>query len=492
MIVRNITNNRIQSRPELVWIVVAILLFSSLAVGSVGTASGLNLVLLAVCVAVFILCVFVRYPHIPLSISLVGIQFYPLVAKSIGISTSPNLTAGLFIFLVLGYLPPLLYRDRSSILHLLWRKEVGVLVVFVVWMLSNWIALAYDNPIGTKRLFGFAPTLMIAPFLAGLLLTEAQLKQLAWSIVVLGVISMLLILNQYIINGQPLTNLAVNTRVSIEETTNHLRVAYANGLAAVIFFVLISSQRDLRHKKLWFYGMIGTFVLAVFLILAAGTRGPLLAILASVLTVLAVSGKLKKMRSLSAVFVVLFVLLGLTSFLPDWIIERYLQFGGLFTGNVSDEFLIALSSNRWATWRFALNLWWASPIWGIGIGNVEGGVLGKFVHNFMLETLVELGIVGLFILVTILLMLVKGIYHLIQIASQSTSTQIIIAFVVYSFINMSFSGILQIQSVFWLSCGLGLSTLMSASLKDNHLSGAGYIKNRISNPANVQSDKFVL
>jgi len=77
-------------------------------------------------------------------------------------------------------------------------------------------------------------------------------------------------------------------------------------------------------------------------------------------------------------------------------------------GDTSDEMLDSLSTGRWSLLRAGLSMWSEAPVFGIGLSNnVEymesfGGKIRRArIHNYYAEVLVDLGIVGFLILISL-------------------------------------------------------------------------------------------
>jgi len=172
--------------------------------------------------------------------------------------------------------------------------------------------------------------------------------------------------------------------------------------------------------------------LLTFVFMAAmlwtGSKGPIVAV--SVTTAFLLLRRIKSYRAWFG----LFAFLGVTWFsykyiVPDHITARFQVFSRMFEGSLSSSDYGSIGS-RTDAWLESIMMFKSQPIFGVGLGNWREHSVSElnYPHNFIFETISELGLVGL---ASILL---TGIY-LFQKASEFGRISMI-----YFMISLSFSG----------------------------------------------------
>ncbi len=247
-----------------------------------------------------------------------------------------------------------------------------------------------------SRLYGYDKTLRFivltgwAFFGAGFLVPNlTSLKRFSWAIEAIATVMAIDALAGYPGTGRVefVTGLG----------SNYIALARAGGLGllATVAFLLPISRRLLTKLALW-----GMAALQLWATLSAGARGPVLALILSL---------------------VLFFGLSIRGFSPIRV-ERYaLRLGIVLLcafavlGVVGEELFSTLTFRtqvlvteggssaltRFSLYREALDLWARSPIWGNGVGQFSIAVIGEDVrlypHNIILELGAEIGLIGVLV-----------------------------------------------------------------------------------------------
>lgn len=193
---------------------------------------------------------------------------------------------------------------------------------------------------------------------------------------------------------------------------NYLGLGRTVGLAALIVIVLwlFEEKRSLR-KIIW----ICLFFLFIFVVLIGGGRGPFIATIVGLLLPAAIG--LKISRGGIIVKRYSFSLIGLL--VLTFCVETYLLAMGYLTTTLQ-RLLIFIGGNdltsaglRFKWYKEAVALWAQAPVVGHGIGSwpvlIGLGDVRSYPHNLLLELAVELGIVGLLLMLTLLAV---GLYSL--------------------------------------------------------------------------------
>jgi len=195
--------------------------------------------------------------------------------------------------------------------------------------------------------------------------------------------------------------------VSLQYFSGYFGTGYDKGrpgeLAAFIPY-LLGLGALIRGKGLWF---LITVPITIFLTTFHGSRRILIEVIGYL-------GLHFKVSIFSFVLAGFLVLSGSFLFeqLPETTRERLeLTFNTLSSirdGDTSDDSLNRLSTGRWQLLQSGLDMWSNAPIFGIGLDN-NAAYMGHYdergrnlrVHNYYAEVLVDLGIVGLLLLIIV-------------------------------------------------------------------------------------------
>ncbi len=239
--------------------------------------------------------------------------------------------------------------------------------------------------------------------------------------------------------------------------SNYIALARVTGmslLAISLYFVIVGSA--LKKKLFW----IAVATVNLVGLLAAGARGPVIALVVTIVTIIFLSWGVKMKRSTVKVLIATaFVVLGTGS-------AFYLFPEEVETLRFRLQVLVAepgggtSAAQRLSFLNEALRAMDLSPIIGVGVGGFSTYYIGQdtrlYPHNIVLEVGSELGIIGIgFLLVLVgfcLLELIRmrqradGNLHLLVSA--------ILALFVYTFLNALLSGDINDNRVFFVWIGV--------------------------------------
>lgn len=171
-------------------------------------------------------------------------------------------------------------------------------------------------------------------------------------------------------------------------------------LSAVILIVLVGIQRTLNLISRKMYLAIGA--LMIVSILLAGSRSPMLLLLAAFLAYLA-HGDVAKIFRAVGVFLI-FIIVASGSGLLEIVLGKYYQLvSSMFLDIFSNESSFGGSSlgMRMMQLDAALSMFWESPIWGHGFAYIrtllEDGMSGDLLggESFAFSLLIEMGLIGI-------------------------------------------------------------------------------------------------
>lgn len=193
----------------------------------------------------------------------------------------------------------------------------------------------------------------------------------------------------------------------IKEDPNYLCAYFAFG---VIYSVGILTDKVKIRRKI---PAIAELILYFYLILISGSRGGLIAIVAGAAVYLLTYGDKKTkhiVRKLVLVVIIAFAIISMIDYLPESLRLRFT------IGDVVEDG----GSGRTQLWGQAIDLFLNAnllrQIFGFGTASIRwcfayyGYPDGNVVHNIFLETLAELGIIGLCIYTTAIVKFIKNAF----------------------------------------------------------------------------------
>jgi O-antigen ligase len=418
------------------WTLVLIVVFSALA-GVMPTLT------IAVLVGIVTWLFMAAHPEISLAIVLAGFYLYPTISGLLDIDTSSELTAVIYFLLTTSYLLGGLLLHPNRIRQMLRRPTNVVGFTFVVWMIINWLVISGQNEYALRKM-ALMPLLMAAPFVASQLLDEERLRRTIFIAIGLGILSLVIATMNLVATGP--TEIR---RFSVSESFSPLWFAYSAGLSAVCFVTMTWDRSTVMRL-----GAIAMVVASVFYILASGSRGPLVALIAALVAVAIFRGRQRKLRLLLGLIMVGMALVVLLPLVPINALSR-VQLGLNPSDLASPTDLNTITSGRADIWMLSLDLWLRDPIVGIGVGGYQSfDPLGQFPHNFVIETLTEMGLIGMSLFSVFLGMIAVILLRVIRGKAGRELPILAVGLFAYSLVEISLSGQVQTAIELWFTCGV--------------------------------------
>ena len=334
-----------------------------------------------------------------LALFLGGTHFYFLLVSAAGAESFREATA-FYYSLVCGSFLYRILKNRSDKKSDQRGRLLLVFIALVLWMMIEWIFRSYPAEYGLTRMSA-APFFVVAPFLAGLYFNiEEDVSELSngilWLSLSLAAITALVLIRDGISSD-------VQRFSPIESWNNPISHALCLLQAPV---VLLADQKPRSAAAQFLRAGVG--LLCVVLAVLSGSRGPILAISVSLITYYSFfrSGGLAK-----KIFVVAFFVGAMSvtySYLPTAIRARFDANKFTTYGQISNNSYLQREDTYSAAWRLFLS----NPIAGVGVGNFfyQSGTGVDYPHNFVLELLCELGLVGACLFAVFLFVVVRGIF----------------------------------------------------------------------------------
>jgi O-antigen ligase len=223
--------------------------------------------------------------------------------------------------------------------------------------------------------------------------------------------------------------------------SNYLGVGRIVGMGAVIIWANIQALQIYWQKKITLLLLLGIFMYSLMII---GGRGPLIATAIPMLLITAIA----YMQSHNKVklflrFVFILIAAAIISIVGSTFIkgfeirlltiDRLLLIGQTGSGEIAGV-------RQWL-YEAAVNMWYAKPIFGYGIGSfpiyIDVGDIKEYPHNLILEILAELGLLGCIFFVVPVYLAVK---YLCDFWANKTLELTIVSLLLNAIINALFSG----------------------------------------------------
>lgn len=282
---------------------------------------------------------------------------------------------------------------------------------------------------------------MITPFIGGNLISKNQLNRFNIGIIILGIIISFIGIYQ----GKTLPN----GRWVITQSVSPL-FSYSLSFSAIIAIVSALDKKIII--KIFSYIYVG---IAFYIILSSGSRGPLVAFVGGfILIIISGSSLRKKITYILVGSILIFIGVQIFKYIPESSMVRFESTINLFL-NFNNQNINSEIFSRLYIWEEAINVWIANPLFGIGIGNfsiVAPDIIT--VHNFILETMVEMGFVGLVLFILFFIYVIKKLFIMNSDHKNETFYKVILSLFIMSIIKMSFSGQVQTALEFWLISGV--------------------------------------
>lgn len=408
-----------------------------------------------------------RVPEFSLAMHFVGFQLYPIVLDSIlGIKANATLTTLIYLFLTSSYLiGSILIQPLGKIKKILTNRIFVMVIFFLLWMIINWLTLSFNSEFAGRRMV-FSVFLMFSPLLGAALLPYDRWNRFFCWIIGIGLITLSVAIPNFVASNIDFSSY----RFTIVEQLNPLTLGYNLGV-----IIIVSLSFVIKNKKAKLILIILT-ALSVFIILFTGSRGPIVSLMFGGIAILTSfrSGRFRTILIIVLVGAGLALLLSLPAVASNNMFE--LRYGAyldqLSSGQIisNENLLNQLTSHRYGLWVMAFQIWQTSPIWGIGVAN-HGQSFDWYPHNMFFETLMDLGLVGLVILLALLMIVFREMVKIFKYSKNKNHIEeyVIIGLIAFSFTSTNFSYQLQSQLHWWLTLGLliGYSLRYSNLLTNN-------------------------
>lgn len=393
-----------------------------------------------------------RFPAEALAVLVVGFYVYPLIMDTIGVGTSSVATAIYYVVLSTAALLGSLTQRHETIRVMRLRRRISfIMLAFSGWMLLNWLIFSLSNEFALKKIAS-APWLMVIPFFTPQFMNQRLIERFLKACVFVGILgSMLTVLG--VVSGAQVDA----ARLSVSDNVNALGFAYSLGVSALfgIVYSFFSGRTTLRVLS------IGFLLGVAALIAASGSRGPILALGFGLLVVgllVNTSNRVYLLLVLGLCALILFATLPYLSPAAQARVSVLLPQGS------NSEISQLFAESRGYLWLYAMNVWRSSPIFGVGVGNfivfsqnASYWEAAGFAHNFALEILSELGLIGALLFGGFLLNIARRALVLSRTRRFDWVVVSATALFVFSLVEISFSGQIQVSIEFWVACGLLLA-----------------------------------
>ncbi|MCS7305979.1 MAG: D-glucuronyl C5-epimerase family protein [Thermoguttaceae bacterium] len=226
------------------------------------------------------------------------------------------------------------------------------------------------------------------------------------------------------------------------------------GLLTIVFFLLPTEQKRWRRMAL-----VGISGLLLWAELTAGARGPILAMVLSVIGVVAVELLYSSFQKIDRFTLRVLlgtigvcVLIGLLaqSFFPTFLFRMEVLISKIGESGLT----------RLLLYRESVRLWAEEPFWGLGPGGFALALAREDVrlypHNLILELAVELGMVGVCIFLSLVAMAFRNGLECFRTASGSKRTVVryLLVLAVFFFLNAMVSGDINDNRVLFTALAL--------------------------------------
>jgi O-antigen ligase len=216
------------------------------------------------------------------------------------------------------------------------------------------------------------------------------------------------ILGCYILIITTIINYALGREIKIYSGGRYAGVGNAGDMALVlslglpIAWHLAISQKS-QNKIIVFLNYI-YLPCALFAILLTGTRMALIAVVPAILYIVGSFHRLKLIVRITSFFALIGAMFWLEPFIPQTTLDRLgTAFSSITAGDLG---------GRVEIWRQSLAYWFEHPIIGIGSGALDSPlVINTVAHNTFLSVLTEVGMIGLLIFISILLVVVNRAFR---------------------------------------------------------------------------------
>ncbi|HAF70295.1 TPA: hypothetical protein DCL37_02915 [Candidatus Acetothermia bacterium] len=350
------------------------------------------------------------------------------------IQTHIDITVLFWVLSFCAFLYRILKKPSTSKIPERFAIVAALFLILVVCLVGS-LLYSESTQYGYDKTLRFIVLTGWAFFGAGFLISDIlSLKRFSWAIAAISVAMAIDALTGYVGVGR----IGFVTAFG----SNYIALARTSGLGllATVAFLLPTERTPLMKLALW-----GIAALQLWGALSAGARGPVIALILSLVLFFALSARgLPSIRieryalRLGVVMLAALVILGI--------------FGGELFSTLMFRTQVLISEGgtsaltRFGLYHEAFDLWARSPIWGNGIGGfgiaVTGQDVREYPHNIILELGAETGLIGVLIFVTMLIVaFAKPVINLsAQRGLTTTVTRYLLVACCFALLNAMVSG----------------------------------------------------
>ena len=333
------------------------------------------------------------------------------------------------IWIVLGVLGS--RSRRISILRqpLVCLCFLGFLSLYYV----NWALMPKGTSIDDLML-AYSVANAIIPFIFGSLFERRDIRIFFVVIALWGTLLAALVLVGYIANAGSETMI---DRFTVGESLNPITQSF------VIGFVLVVLYSEILTKSR--YRSVPAMAILLFTMLLGGSRGPVIALLAALSMMTFFTQRTS--RKIFAILLIAVSLVIIPMYLPETTQERYFSEERWLTTRTEEGMPLRIER---AT--LALELWLQAPILGAGTSENE---LVYYSHNLIIQILLEMGVIGLVLFLSILIPPLLNFFRSLRIGGRAEwDISAFTGLLVYCLIEAQVSGTYMNLNLLWFSMGI--------------------------------------
>lgn len=200
----------------------------------------------------------------------------------------------------------------------------------------------------------------------------------------------------------------VDNRLEIDSELNSLNMGY---WSATLFLIILYIYSQLKNKSFFLIYVPG-LLLSLYLMIAAGSRGPIIysfIIFYYFLTSIGLSKKIKRLINFTGVLLFLVILVDYTVF-TDFIGDYNTDLEKRFISSIEKQ----ETSGRDKIFIKALEQFSQNPLFGDYFVLKTGRYMGQYPHNIFLEALITFGLAGAIPFFIFIVKTFKRAHHLIK------------------------------------------------------------------------------
>lgn len=408
-----------------------------------------TIVLWAVASVILILYTAAKFPPIFVGFLQGGMGILVAVPLALNVTVPDGITiVGFSVLAMVGFLA-IVVHDPAR-LNVFFRPVAQFSFAFAVLLVVSVTYSWHDGALNKALLFLMAN---MVSFIVAAVLSERQRRMLYWLFIVVGIIVALGIAANFLSGNRGL----------IMGRYQAFGLDVISGARMIGLAIIVVLYAPLRIR----FRFASLLVLGAGFMLA-GTRGPVLALLATVFLAPLLAGAPSVLSTLSKRSVMLLASIAVASIVlifiaatnptilltENWGPLRIINDTNASDGNIIVRFQhLILAAQEFAE----------KPILGWGIGGYGGSELFRdptnynFPHNLTMETMAELGIIGLTVLVCFFgfaYIDARSAYRRHRPGYLSREALFVTAMLTYTLINAHVSGLIYTNRTVWLAVGL--------------------------------------